>query len=68
MARPFNRLQTNCRSVQFLLFFCCSYEPAYAKAFIRLLLEQAISNATSIDPTVDRFDVHPYCTCAELVA
>jgi len=29
-----------CRSVQFLLFFCCSYEPAYAKAFINLLLSQ----------------------------
>jgi len=29
-----------CRSTQFLLFFCCSYDGAFARAFLRLLLQQ----------------------------
>lgn len=34
-------LQTyKCRSTQFLLFFCCSYDVAFARAFVRLLLQQ----------------------------
>jgi len=29
-----------CRSTQFLIFFCCSYDANFARAFLRLLLQQ----------------------------